>query len=822
MLRLASPQSTRWQRQGQGRFVGRQQEFALLKGDWFMARANRRGLYRCLVGEPGIGKTRLLQEFEREVRGDGGPVTVVNATGHRDMQSSAFAALSLAFEGSGLRELAAPLRAAPDGRARRRAPALVAGCIALAQRAPLCFIVDDAQWLDPSTIDFIDRLRQAATAVPLLLLVSLREEARGLVRGLDTQHATQLSALDTQESLALIGALSGGAPLSPEVRSFIAGRAAGIPLFLEETVRMVGQLESEPSALVLGIPSTLEDLLTARLDALGPAKPMAQLAAVIGAEFPIGLWDELLSDGDEWIRRARTPEAWQKLVDAGVLVVLPSELPRCRFRHALIRDAAYESLWSRDRKHLHAVVARVLEKAMRCMAAPRCARTTGGRWRDRSGFQRVDARRARGRRGRRRPRSPGAVRARTGAAARAAAGPDAPPAGPAAAPAASRALDRAGRVWRGERRSGLPAGRGAVHRRRSRHAHAHRPRAGGLLCDARRPRPRAVARRSGGAGRALGRQSAPGPASPVGLGQRGVPPGATSWPRSPWASSAWRATSRRCTTPAWCRTRPSCSFATAPGARSSKATLPRRGCASGARWIFRWRSTTPSARRWRTVSPPAWRCSAATMRKDSRMPRKPCAAAAPRRSRARLAHAQVMRGRLRAALGDTKAGLADMEEGVSLWMATGARITVATYLALQAEVWLELGRPEVALQKIRLAQETARRHGERYYEAELVRLRGWSEWQVRGSEAEARSAQALLQQSLDLATAQRNLGLAVRGALALGRTRAEEGDIGRAAELVATAVGAVPAHENTADVRAARAVHHAWVGSDEEQASKRG
>ncbi|HEY8356107.1 MAG TPA: AAA family ATPase, partial [Ramlibacter sp.] len=740
----------------------RQHEFSLLKADWFMARANGRGQYRCLVGEPGIGKTRLLQEFEREVRRDGDPVTVLNVAGHREMQSSAFAALSLALDGDGLRELLPLLQGSPDREREQVLQALVAGCLTLAQRAPMCLIVDDAQWLDPSTIDFLERLRVAAAAVPLLLVVSLREEARGLVRGLDTQQALSLAALDIQESMDLIGALSGGAPLSPEIRSFIAGRAAGIPLFLEETVRMVGQLESEPSALVLGIPSTLEDLLTARLDALGAAKAMAQLAAVVGAEFPLSLWDELLTESDDWIRRARTPDAWPKLVDAGVLAVLGSGVPRCRFRHGMIRDAAYASIWRSDRKRLHGVVAQVLARhavhggtALRAhhlasageLDAAFAAWTLAAREAAAAGADRealVLSQRAL----ELLPELPPRPERRQQAlqlhllqAARWIALDGYGAASVEAAYLRAAALCNDGDA--GTMRIRIDLGLEACYAMR------------GDLARARALAEAAVERTPWAGNPRLALQARWGWANVV--FHQGEIVGALEMGRQCLA-----------------RYEPALHHA---GAVQDPAIMflcyTAWGCFQQGRADEARQCVRRALELARTLDHPfseavahGFAASVAMFCGDhaeglthAEEAMRRCSAKA---FQAWLAHAQVMRGRLRAALGEPQAGLADMEAGVSLWMATGARITVPTYLALQAEVWLELGQPEVALQKVRLAQETAQRHGERYYESELLRLRGWSAWQLRGSDAEARAAQGLLQQGLGLAREQQNLGLAVR------------------------------------------------------------
>lgn len=811
VLRLGPPQGSRWQRQGQGHFVGRREELALLKADWATACASRRGQYRCLVGEPGIGKTRLLQEFERDLRRSGDAATLLDITGHLEMQSSAFAALSLALEARGLPELAALLQSAPEGYDRDEVlHGLVAGSLRLAQLAPVCVVVDDAQWLDPSTIDFLERLRQAALAAPLLIVVSLREEARGLVQGLDTDAAVTLAALDTQESLDLIGALSDTAPLSTEVRRFIAGRAGGIPLFLEETVRMVGQLESDPDALVHGIPATLEALLTARLDALGTAKPMAQLAAVVGAEFPMSLWDALLTEQDDWIVRACAPDAWQKLLDSGVLGVVPSEAPRCRFHHALIRDAAYGSLWSRDRRQLHAVVARVLERhAVHGGTALRAHHLSAAG-------------------------EPLAAFAAWSLAAReaAAAGADRE-----ALVLSQRALDLL---------PDLPAA--PAQRQQALQLH--------LLQAA-----RWIALDGYGADSveaAYLRAAAlcdPAEAGSmrirVDLGleacyaMRGDLDRARALAEAAVTNTPWEGNPRLALQARWAWTNVAFHQGDVAGALEMAdqclarydPSLHHAGAVQDpalmflcySAWgLFQQGRADEARRRVRgaldlaaTLQHPfseavahGFAASVAMFCGDHAEGLQHAEEAIRRCSakafQAWLAHAQIMRGRLRAALGDLDTGLADMEEGLALWLATGARITASTYLTLQAEACMEHARADLALLKVRQGQDTARRLGERHYEAELLRMEGWVLWQQRATRDDAVRAQALLEQALSFARAQGGLGLALRAAVSLARARADAGRPQEAAALVAQALAAAPGQCDTLDARAARALLAEW------------
>ena len=561
----------------------------------------------------------------------------------------------------------------------------------------------------------MERLRTQSNAVPLLLVVSLREDARSLGRGLHTVQGMTLPGLDLHESMDLIRALSANAPMSAELRNIIAGRAGGVPLFLEETVQMVEQLEGGPSALVEGIPDTLEDVLMARLDALGGAKAMAQLAAVLGTEFPASLWQGVLADPDDWIQRAQVPYAWQRLLDSGVLRLHESDEPRYRFRHALIRDAAYESVWIRDRKRLHAVVARVLQRSPAQAGAELRAHHLAAAGDLDAAF------------------AAWALAARNAAAA--------------AADREALALS--------QRALGLlqdlpdtPA-----FRREALQLHLLQAaryialdgygansvesaylRAAALCNDAEAGTTRIRVE--------LGLEAC--------YAMRGDLTRARALAEAAVSNTEWDANLRLALQARWAWTNvvfhqgdlisaldmaDQCLARYHPALHQPGAVqdpgimflcysawgLFERGCAGEAQQRVR-RLLELAQTLEHPFSHAVAHGFAASVAlfcgdheeglKHAEEAMRHCTAKA---FQAWLGHAQVMRGRLRAALGETEAGLADMEQGLALWTATGARITGATYLAFQAEVWLQLGQPQVALQKLALAQDLENLLGEDYY-----------------------------------------------------------------------------------------------------------
>jgi class 3 adenylate cyclase/tetratricopeptide (TPR) repeat protein len=833
LVRLPEPRAAARQRHLQGRFVGRHQELATLMAAWTMACMRRRGQYQCLLGEPGMGKTRLLQEFGQTLRRSDQPVTVLSVTGQVQTQASAFSALRHALQGPAFEDLARLLQplATPGGEApehERQSERheilnqLVAGFLALARRAPLCCIVDDAQWLDPSSVELVERLRLQSSAVPLLLVVSLRQDARSLGRGLHTLHAMTLGGLNLDESVDLIDALSASLNLPPQLCETIAGRAGGVPLFLEETVRMVEHHNGDLATLAQGIPATLEDLLTARLDALGDAKALVQLAAVLGTECSASLWHEVLAEPDEWIQRAQVPGAWQRVLDSGMLRLHEADGPRFRFKHALIRDAAYQSVWIRDRKRLHAVAARVLERSPAEAGAELRAHHLAA-------AGELDA----------------AFAAWTLAARHAAA---------AAADREALALSQRALALLPD----LPDT--PQHRQQALQLH--------LLQAARH-----IALDGYGANsveaaylRAAtlcgdGDEGTMRTRVELGLeacyAMRGDLARARTLAEAAVSNTSWDKNLRLALQARWAWTnvvfhqgdlRSALDMADEclaryhpalhqPGAVQDPGIMFlcysawgmfERGCAGEAR--KRVQRLLALAE---TLEHPfshavahGFAASVALFCGDHQAglhhaeeAMRRCTAKA---FQAWLAHAQVMRGRLRAAVGEIDAGLADMEQGLALWTATGARITGATYLAFQAEILLEVQQPQMALQKLVLAKDMARHHGERYYEAELLRLQGWAQWQLRSSARDAEAAQALLLAALERAREQGRLGYALRSAVALGRTWAELGQHGKAAALAQEALQAVPDHQVTIDARNARQALHLWAAGHQTEQGREG
>ncbi|RYE87284.1 MAG: hypothetical protein EOO75_14680, partial [Myxococcales bacterium] len=227
-------------------------------------------------------------------------------------------------------------------------------------RQPLCLVIEDIHWADPSTLELLDRLAQVPDASLLTVLTSRPEiEASWRVPGAAT--VLRLPRLSPAETRQLLLHAAGSPEALPEaVLAELVQRTDGVPLFVEEMGRLLARRRlaspgSDAASLLASLVSaapSLRDSLTARLDRLGEARALVELAAVLGNDFARDDLRELAgSPGFD----ARL----QGLLDEGI--VQPRGLPGVlAFRHALLRDAAYEALGRDERRHAHGRAAAVL------------------------------------------------------------------------------------------------------------------------------------------------------------------------------------------------------------------------------------------------------------------------------------------------------------------------------------------------------------------------------------------------------------------------------------------------------------------------------
>jgi class 3 adenylate cyclase len=366
--------------------VGRDEEIAMLMRRWERARRGD-GQLVMIIGEPGLGKSRLIEEFHswlREV-----PQTWTEWNCSQLLQNTPlhpiaewgrqrFGGIDVPAE-SRLGELESslahvnldpvenvPLLAplldirlpvervpslAPEELRRRQLAALTNWVMAGARTQPIVLALEDAHWADPTTIDFVRGIAERGVLAPLFVLITARPEFRP-AWGMRSHHGTiSLAPLDRNQVRDMVVELCARHALPKEVIENVAERTGGVPLFVEEVTRLL--LERGAEGGIQTVPPTLQQSLTARLDRLGLAREVAQIAAVIGRDFSYPLLRAVAGMDD-----APLQTALDRL--AGVDILSVQGLPPnsdYRFTHSLIQDAAYENLLKSRRQLLHQRVA---------------------------------------------------------------------------------------------------------------------------------------------------------------------------------------------------------------------------------------------------------------------------------------------------------------------------------------------------------------------------------------------------------------------------------------------------------------------------------
>ena len=320
-------------------FVGREDELRLLMSRWERALEGE-GQVALIIGEAGIGKSRLVQRFHEQIAGT--PHTWVEAAAGAFFQNTPFYAVTemlrelLAWRGdesaeeqlaqletrlelAGLKPAEAlpliapllnlPLPAkyppsplSPEQQRRRLLATLVEWALGAARVQPTVIAIEDLHWADPSTLELIQLLVEQGATARLLLLYTARPEFRAQwpLRAHHTQIT--LNRLSSRNVRTMVGEVAAQKALSEETIATVVERTGGVPLFVEELTRAV--LESGDAKLTgHEIPVTLHDSLMARLDRLGPAKEVIQVGAVIGSEFSYELLHAVHPIAEEDLQR---------------------------------------------------------------------------------------------------------------------------------------------------------------------------------------------------------------------------------------------------------------------------------------------------------------------------------------------------------------------------------------------------------------------------------------------------------------------------------------------------------------------------------------
>jgi predicted ATPase/class 3 adenylate cyclase len=234
---------------------------------------------------------------------------------------------------------------------------------------PALLLLEDVHWMDPSSGDLVDHLIDRLGERRILLLATARPEFEARWARRPNVTALTLTRLGPRDAAALAATVPAAQALPPEIVAELLQRAQGNPLFIEELTRTVADAIADSGVdasdrqhleqLVHVVPTSLRDLLAERLDHLGPAKETAQAAAVIGQEFDLRLLEAIA--GEPARRRADV----ERLLEAEIVVPRAGDTPTAyAFRHALIQEAAYQSLLKSARREHHRRIAESLERGV--------------------------------------------------------------------------------------------------------------------------------------------------------------------------------------------------------------------------------------------------------------------------------------------------------------------------------------------------------------------------------------------------------------------------------------------------------------------------
>ena len=385
-------------------FVGREHELTLLQERWAEARAGE-GQVILLMGEAGIGKSRLLLEFQRRLEGE--PVTwltgrcisygkemaylpIIDLLKHNFQveEGDDDATISAKIEG-GMMALGEELQPAiphikyllsvPPGdgavlsldaqqRRLKLFEAIRAMTLHGGQRRPLVLVIEDLHWIDKTSEEVLLHLADSLTAARVLLLVTYRPGYQNPFGERTYTTRIGLRTLSDHDSLRLAAGMLVMAEFPPELRDLIVRKAEGNPFFLEEVLKSlleVGALRQRDGQYMLTqpiseiyVPDTIQDVIMARIDRLEEAPKRAlQLASVIGREFTVRLLERISDAKGQLERFLQELKVLEFIYERSFSPELAY-----MFKHALTHDVAYNSLLMQRRKELHRLIAMAIEE----------------------------------------------------------------------------------------------------------------------------------------------------------------------------------------------------------------------------------------------------------------------------------------------------------------------------------------------------------------------------------------------------------------------------------------------------------------------------
>jgi predicted ATPase/class 3 adenylate cyclase len=386
-------------------FIGREHETALLVERWEQAKSGE-GQVVLLSGEAGIGKSRIVQMLRDRIADENHTRLQYQCSAHysstalypfigqleraagfepEDVAEAKLkkierllalstdtptetVALIAALLSVPVAGQYAPLELTPQRQKEMTLAILADQLLGLATRQPVLMIVEDAHWVDPTTVEALERMLQAIERARVLIVITFRPDFAPPWHRHSHVTSLTLNRMSRNQCETMVESLAPGKPLPPEILSQLLAKTDGVPLFVEELTKTIlgsgllrdagDRYELSGALPHLAIPSTLQDSLMARLDRLAQVKDVAQLGAAIGREFPYRLLAAVST-----LPEGELHAALDQLVQSELLFRRGTN-PEATyfFKHALLQDAAYEAMLRSRRQELHLQIAMALEE----------------------------------------------------------------------------------------------------------------------------------------------------------------------------------------------------------------------------------------------------------------------------------------------------------------------------------------------------------------------------------------------------------------------------------------------------------------------------